>query len=182
MNERQQILAHFARLLNYPDRDYRDVLHRTQRALADVCPAAAAEIEPLRALAATAEPAALEELFTAVFDLQPCCCPYVGYQLCGESRERTLFLLRLREIYRQHLFDEEGELPDHLAVMLRFLAGRDTGHGEIARDALLPALEKMTKVLGDAPQHPYGALLGALQAYLGQEFAGAPSARKEVAP
>jgi nitrate reductase molybdenum cofactor assembly chaperone NarJ/NarW len=40
-------------------------------------------------------PRRLEELFTATFDLQPVCHPYVGYQLCGESQQRTLFLMQV---------------------------------------------------------------------------------------
>lgn len=109
----------------------------------------------------------IEELFTSAFDLQAISFPYVGYQLCGESQARTLFLLKLQELYKEQSFSSEGELPDHLSVMLRFIASIDdpTGNAEIISDGLLPALEKIIQGI-ETSEHPYRQLLCALQIYL----------------
>jgi nitrate reductase molybdenum cofactor assembly chaperone NarJ/NarW len=106
----------------------------------------------------------LEELYTATFDLQPLCYPYVGYQLFGEEFRRGLFMARLKEQYRLALFDSGKELPDHICVILRFLAGRETGEFEqvLVADGLVPALGKI--VSGAAEKKKEHAYLLPVQA------------------
>lgn len=183
MNRQDQILSLYARLLSYPDQNYPAGIAQCQRLVGEIHPRAAAQLEPLDILAVQGFLRGLEELYTRTFDMQPCCCPYVGYQLCGESRGRTLFLLKLKELYLEHAFEENGELPDHLSVMLRFLAlpGVEQEAEVIVGDGVLPALEKMIASFEDEPQHPYGALLCSLQDFLAQEFPSAAAGRKEVA-
>ena len=100
----------------------------------------------------------LEEVYTDTFDLNAACYPYVGYHLFGESYQRSLFMLGLNERYRAHGFVVSGELPDCLAVLLRFLAVCDDAvlSGEIVHEALLPALEHMdpwgTKTIVPSPE------------------------------
>ncbi len=112
----------------------------------------------------------IEELFTSAFDLQAISFPYVGYQLCGESQARTLFLMKLQELYKERNFSSEGELPDHLSIMLRFIGSIDdpTGNAEIICDGLLPALEKIIQGI-ETLDHPYRQLLSALQTYLANQ-------------
>jgi nitrate reductase delta subunit len=115
------------------------------------------------------QPARVEEIFTATFDLQPACHPYVGYQLCGESQQRTMFLIKLQQLYQQHGFAARSELPDHLSTMLRFIslvADRNCRQ-ELISDGLLPALEKLLQGL-DNGEHPYVELLRALQGFLAE--------------
>ncbi len=54
-------------------------------------------------------------------------------------------MLSLNERYRAHGYPVDGELPDHLVVLLRFLAVCDDPAlaGELVREAFLPALEHM---------------------------------------
>ena len=88
----------------------------------------------------------VEEIYSATFDLDAACHPYVGYHLFGESYKRSVFLLELKDRYRAQGFNfPENELPDHLAVLLRFLTITDdvTLAGEIIHEGLLPALERM---------------------------------------
>src|SRR5690554_3082449 len=62
----------------------------------------------------------LEELYAATFDLKPVCYPYVGYQLFGDTYKRGEFLARLNARYRESGFVAQGELPDHLSLILRY--------------------------------------------------------------
>jgi nitrate reductase molybdenum cofactor assembly chaperone NarJ/NarW len=163
----QTICRHFAALLSYPDRKVSQVAAACAELLRTSYPQA---VEPLRgfiAFLAAQEAAQVEELFTATFDLQPACHPYVGYQLCGESQQRTLFLIKLQQLYQQHGFKAGTELPDHLATMLHFIGTSGDRHcrEELVSDGLLPSLEKMLQGLGDGA-HPYADLLRALQNFL----------------
>jgi len=165
----QTLCRQFADLLSYPD--------STTRKTAAACAALLRELRPEAADSLTAfvnfveaqDAARVEEIFTATFDLQPACHPYVGYQLCGESQQRTMFLIKLQQLYNQHEFAAGSELPDHLSTMLRFIgtvADRSCRQ-ELICDGLLPALEKLLQGL-DNGEHPYVELLRALQGFLAE--------------
>lgn len=100
-----------------------------------------------RAFVEETPPGRLEEIYTGTFDLDAACYPYVGYHLFGESYKRSLFMQQLKERYQAQGFMVEHELPDHLAVLLRFLATGDDPDlvHIIIQEALLPALEQMIK-------------------------------------
>lgn len=168
----QALCRQFAALFSYPDAAVRQTAAACAAQLRELESAAAAPMARFADLLVAQHPDRLEELFTATFDLQPVCHPYVGYQLCGESQQRTLFLMRLQQIYRQHGFEGDGELPDHMATLLRFVgtvADRACGM-EIIRDGLLPALDKMADGL-KGTQQPYGELIEAVQDFLTETVA-----------
>ena len=100
-----------------------------------------------------------EELYTATFDLCPACVPYVGIHLFGEENfQRGRFMAALLERYSESGFSTQGELPDHLAVLLRFAAQtNENEQRELARFCLLGPLHSMQATL--AVEHPYRALL-----------------------
>jgi nitrate reductase delta subunit len=95
----------------------------------------------------------IEEIFSATFDLNASCHPYVGYHMFGESYPRSLFMLELKERFRSQNFDHGLELPDHVGVLLRFLSacGDTEMRDEIARDAILPTLAPMSLAPESAP-------------------------------
>jgi len=163
----QIICRHFADLLSYPDGNTRQAAAACAELLRSCHPEAA---DPLIGFVnfLDAQPTArVEELFTATFDLQPACHPYVGYQLCGESQQRTMFLIKLQQLYNQYGFTAGCELPDHFGTMLRFIgtmADRDCRE-ELVSDGLLPALGKMLQGQ-DEGVHPYVELLKALRSFL----------------
>ncbi|HEX5005067.1 MAG TPA: molecular chaperone TorD family protein, partial [Gemmatimonadales bacterium] len=75
-------------------------------------------------------------------------------------------LLRLKGSYEAAgLPLEDGELPDHLAVMLAFAALAPPGHGEALLAHHLPAIELLRLALHDAGS-PYAHVLDALAAHL----------------
>ena len=167
----RRICGHFAKLLGYPGEDLVGEANACAALLGDGHPAFASA-ERFAAFAEGEKPFRMEEIYTATFDLQPLCFPYVGYQIFGESQQRTLFLIRLQELYRRHGFTSGPELPDHLAEILRFLAqyGEEDLYRETIIDGVLPALDKLLSGF-DPAGHPYRELLTALQAFLTQETA-----------
>ena len=167
MATHQTLCRHFAGLLDYPDVATQQSAEACLLLLRDARPEAVAPLERFIGFLAAEPPRRIEETFTATFDLQPLCHPYVGYQLCGETQKRALFLMQLQQIYKRHGFTVTGELPDHLATILRFLATIDESacRDEILHDGLIPALEKILASL-DEKNHPYAALLGALRLFL----------------
>ena len=109
---------------------------------------AAARLQRFQALAEETSMTRLEEIYTTTFDLDAACHPYVGYHLFGESYKRSVFLVELKERYRQFGFVfSDTELPDRLSVLLKFLSlsMEEESRQEIIAEGLLPALEKMSK-------------------------------------
>jgi nitrate reductase assembly molybdenum cofactor insertion protein NarJ len=132
--------------------------------------------------AAAASLGELQEAYTLAFDLdslsesEPTCYPYVGHHLFEENHKRSAFILGLLERYREQGFaSDTGDLPDHLVIVLRFLARCDDDElvAETIDEALLPALARMLGTVGsDEPvngrqryQQVLNALALALQAH-----------------
>ncbi len=102
LQARKEICCRFAMLLSYPDAEVQAVTSDCQRLLHQYCPDSASQLQSfVDYLAATDLPRS-EELFTATFDLQPLCHPYVGYQLCGENEKRAMFLMQMQQLYRRN--------------------------------------------------------------------------------
>lgn len=164
---RREMLAGFARLFEYPGDGLVEAAEETARALACTVPEAEPPARRFRDFLADAPRSRAEEVYTAAFDLQAACSPYVGWHLLGEGYKRRIFLARLKEIYRLHGFSCGLELPDHIAVLLRFLAsGPDEEEARVIfEDGLAPAVEKMAPAFGDS-DNPYRELLRALALWL----------------
>lgn len=190
----RRLLQRFADLLEYPRPGLVEVARECEGLAPLVAPSpvsgeggagdAAALLQAFRTYSETAPLGRLEELYSSTFDLGATCHPYVGYHLLGESYKRSVFLLELKACYRAQGFEvPENELPDHLAVMLRFLAANDdsTLAAELVHEALLPAIDRMTgRVKSEGydeerasmplespkPDHPYRQVLEALQLVL----------------
>jgi nitrate reductase delta subunit len=111
----------------------------------------------------------IKELYTRTFDLETVCYPYVGYQLFGDGNHRGMFLARLKEHYEICDFSSGNKLPDHLGVMLRFLARDDDKEEreELLSLCILPALRKMVQGFSDEG-NPYRKLLKAILLLLGE--------------
>jgi nitrate reductase delta subunit len=102
-----------------------------------------------------------EELHTRTLDLSPLFAPYVGYITWGENYHRGAFLAAMTRAEAQFGIDSEGELPDHLDPVLRYLGRAAEPLPELV-EVLGPAVAKMHKALKKAePGNPYVHLLGA---------------------
>ncbi len=105
-----------------------------------------------------------EELHAATFDLSRQCVPYVSIHLFGEENfKRGAFMAALNARYVAIGFSAGGELPDHLAVLLRFLgeAADEAERHELVLHALFGPVERMMASL--PPTNPYHHLVGAIQ-------------------
>ena len=168
----QQICQQFSALLSYPDAAVQTTAAACQKLLQQHFPEVAPQLQSFITALAETDQARIEEIFTSTFDLQPLCHPFVGYQLCGESQQRTMFLMKLQEIYRQHDYSAGSELPDHISEMLRFIGRIDDQvcRDELIIDGLLPALEKIIAAI-ENDDHPYKGLLKTLQSFLTESSA-----------
>ncbi len=165
------LLSLFADLLKYPSADTKQQAVQCLEQLQSIHPSA---VEMMQKFTNAFEKFSLDqmqEIFTTTFDMQPVCYPYVGFHLYGESYKRGAFMAQLNEAYRGFDYSSEQELPDNLAVILRFLSlDADNFSGEFCQallnDGVQPALEKMLKVFAENSEHPYFGLLSALRLFL----------------
>ena len=155
---RALVLA-FAELLSYPYSPIDGDVRACEELARSESEEAAALLGRFRAFAEATPLGELQEAYTLAFDLdslsesEPTCYPYVGHHLFAENHKRSAFILGLLERYRAHGFDgDAGDLPDHLVVLLRFVAMCDDEElvAETVDEALLPALARMRGTIGDA--------------------------------
>lgn len=163
----------FASLLEYPTPDTRPQAEECLAQLRKSQPEAAASLAIFSSAQATLTLAQMQELYTITFDMQPVCYPYLGYQLFGESYKRGAFMAQLNQAYHAFGYSAGQELPDHLAVTLRFL-GLDAANRQadfcqaLLAEGLLPALRKMLQTFNKQSESPYFGLLSALHLFLAQ--------------
>ncbi len=155
MTSQTRILELFADLLDYPrpDLDIPAAARECRALVVEESPDAAAMLDEFIGFAERTPRDTIEEIFSATFDLNASCHPYVGYHMFGESYPRSLFMLELKERFRGQNFDPGIELPDHIGVLLRFasVCNDDALRDEVIRDAVLPTLGPMTLAPESAP-------------------------------
>lgn len=156
--------------LDYPSRGLAERCAQLELELASVRPEAAKAFEPFREAVRSRPLPELEELYAATFDVNPACCLYVGYHVFGESYKRGSFMAGLNAWFRERGFEPGHELPDHLPVLLRFLArGHDPERASLILErAVLPALDVVCRRFGGT-SNVYGAVLRAARLALEPE-------------
>jgi nitrate reductase delta subunit len=171
-------LSAIAGLLEYPAGD--GVLARAVRCraqLAETAPEAAAELAPFVVWLANASVETLEEIYTRMFYVSPVCVPYVGVHLFGEEGfQRGALMARLLEAFDARGFDAGDELPDHVAVLLRFAELLDPEElDDLVEYCLRGPVDRMAARLATTT-NPYRHALGALHRLVQSRGAeGAPS-------
>ncbi len=185
----RRMLGLLADITDYPTANLLETVRECEALLSTKSPDAAAPLGRFRAFVEATPPGRLEEIYTGTFDLDAACHPYVGYHLLGESYKRSVFLLELKERYRtQGYIANDKDLPDRLSILLRFLSMSDDMSltQEIISEAMLPALDKMTKKEeGEEVDKPRGVrqayqdVLLTLQVLL-QQLQFAPAREKEA--
>ena len=177
------VLRQLAAVLAYPGPDLAARAAECAEALAAEHEAAAARLGRFALLALGAGHAALEEAYTAAFDLAPVASPYVGDQLFGASAERSHLLAGLQELRRAAGLAPAPELPDHVTEVLRLAAAPIPAEvrEDLVRDGLAPALEKMLAALL-AARNPWADVVAAAIEVLAPRAAAVPAGALEVSP
>lgn len=113
-----------------------------------------------------------EELYTATFDVNPRCVPYLSIHLFGEENfKRGEFMAALHRQYEMRGFDPGRELPDHIGVLLRYAAIlEEPERRELVEFCILGPLGKLLASLDGA--HPYRPLLVAADEALRTNYPG----------
>lgn len=175
----QKSLGLFADILDYPGVELLERVRIAEKAVSGESPEASSLLVNFRTAIEAFSPERVEEVYTAIFDLNATCHPYVGYQLFGETYKRSVFLVELKEHYRTHSFTApDNELADRLSVMLRFVSGCSDQElvADIIEFGFAPSLAKMTgkseptiKEPEQKEYNPYSSVLRALQVVLDVE-------------
>ncbi len=169
------LYVELARLLDYPSPDLLDRIEtcrRTVRAhheetadlldqFSDALPALDGAPSDLRGL---------EELHLRTFDVQPQCILYLSVHLFGEeSFQRAKLMVGLSESYERAGFDLGGELPDHLAVVLRSSSSLTREEWvDLAVYCLRTPIDTMVEGLVEN-RNPYRHLLMAIRSLLNED-------------
>jgi nitrate reductase delta subunit len=167
----QAILEPLATLLSYPDRETAACLDRALEACRAFSPEAAEAVAEWGGYIRETPLWEVQENYTRTFDLAPACPLDVGYYLFGEDYQRGVFMAHLREALEELGMAEEGELPDHLTVLLRWLArvhGSEL-YDEMTAECVVPVVQRMIALLADGT-NPYRRLLQAVARVLEQEL------------
>lgn len=142
----RETLAALAPLFEYPGGGFDETLEAA--ACAAVRPAGAARaLARFRGEAETCGIEALQDRYTRTFDLGPTCAPYLGVHLFGpESAKRGRLMAELAVIFHRGGLERRGELPDHVALVLRFAPRFDEREwDELVEFCLAPALARMER-------------------------------------
>ncbi len=161
------LLEYFSGLLQYPDDHFPLLRSRLYDAAVHQLPAAVDDLDRFRTSTEKLPLSSVRELYTRTFDLMAVCSPYAGIHLYGEDNyKRGGLMAKLNETFTAHAFDAGNELPDHVAVLLRYSGVAPEDEVEELREYLLRGpVESMVTILSKT-QNPYAPLLAALQTAL----------------
>ncbi|XVU21487.1 nitrate reductase molybdenum cofactor assembly chaperone [Actinoplanes sp. CA-054009] len=110
-------------LLGYPDPVLRDRLDLLSSVASTLEPKVGAPLLRFIEHARVTPPVQLAADYVATFDQRKRCCLYLTYYAYGDTRNRGMALLRLKQAYAADgLILGDDELSDHLSVVLEYAA------------------------------------------------------------
>jgi nitrate reductase delta subunit len=152
-------------LLGYPDEELLVRLDLLGRIASGLPAPVGVPLGRFVAHAAATPPRELAEDYVATFDHRKRSCPYLTYCHHGDTRKRGMALLTLKQAYAAAgLLLDDGELPDHLAVLLEF-ASMDPLAGERLLVDHRAGLELLRLALRDGGS-PWAGVLDSVSATL----------------
>ncbi len=144
----QRLFRKFSLLFEYPTevhlRDIEEMEHLTKT----LCPKAHKYLQQFKNSVVKLNITQLQEFYSDLIDMSPGFHPYLAAHLVGESYKRSLFLIKLRELFRNHGYNPpNNELSDHIVILLEFIS--NTADKDVVRsllaDLILPALHLITE-------------------------------------
>jgi nitrate reductase delta subunit len=152
-------------LVGYPDEQLLGRLDLLTRVSDTLGEAVGAPLRRFLRHLRTTPPGQLAADYVATFDHKKRCCLFLTYYAHGDTRNRGMALLSLKQTYAadgMRLVDDE--LPDHLAVVLEYAAARP-GRGRTLLLEHRAGLELLRLALRDAGS-PWADLLDSVSATL----------------
>jgi nitrate reductase delta subunit len=175
----RRALRALAALLHYPDAQLRAALPEIAEALAHedaLSRSRSAELVALARRIAAADPYDAEADYVDTFDRGRATSLQVFEHVHGDSRERGAALVDLRTMYEQAgLRLADGEMPDHLPVILQFAS---TQPERTAREFMGEVLHVLASIFSAlvARQSPYASVLAAVIELAGGKAEAVPVA------
>lgn len=166
-----EVYRALADCLAYPDPVAAGLVAAARDQLRDDYPGAAAHLEDFLAKTGGWPIEKQQEAYTRAFDISPQCVPYLSVFLFGEeSYKRAELMTGLKGVYERVGLDCAPELPDHIAVVLRFSAAFDPEEWVELMGWCVPGpLKAMVAGLKKA-SNPYLHVLLALRSVLKTQF------------
>ena len=144
-----EILSAYGKILKYPDEEYQEHVREWFEALDDY-PEIRSHVQTFIQHVENASLGKLEELFVKTFEMNKKRPLEIGWHLYGEEYKRGQFLVKMRDLLREHGIQENGELPDHLTYCLTVLPGLDTADTEgFVRKYMHPAIDSIIEGFGE---------------------------------
>ncbi|HLN90403.1 MAG TPA: nitrate reductase molybdenum cofactor assembly chaperone [Patescibacteria group bacterium] len=118
-------------------------------------------LEPFGRFVQTSTLARLQEEYVATFDFNPAVALYLGHHLFGDNRKKGAYLIRLKQEFGRHGFTPPGnELPDHLPLVLGFLAylagnAEDGVRRSFISECVLPGVERLGASFSGRAESPW---------------------------
>jgi nitrate reductase molybdenum cofactor assembly chaperone NarJ/NarW len=138
-------------LLGYPDAAFAARLPLVHQAVSTLPEPVAA---PLRRFLDHVDGTSFTDLavdYVDTFDNRKRCCLFLTYYQHGDTRNRGVALLKLKQTYKRGAMTlVDDELPDHLAVLLEFVASGDVEFGRALLGEHRVGLELLRFALTDA--------------------------------
>ena len=124
-------------------------------------------LEPFGRFVESSALARIQEEYVATFDFNPAVALYLGHHLFGDNREKGAYLIRLKQEFGRHGYTPSGnELPDHLPLVLGFLAYLARNAGDEVRrsfisEGVLPGVERLGAAFSGRRDSPWKAVVEA---------------------
>ncbi|MCA8927843.1 MAG: nitrate reductase molybdenum cofactor assembly chaperone [Alphaproteobacteria bacterium] len=165
MTVQDRTLKALSLALSYPSREWQQAMPEIAAVVAAdrrLRPGVRAGLARLFDELATRDLYDLEERFVLLFDRSRTLSLNLFEHVHGESRERGGAMVSLLETYRDAGFEPTtSELPDHLPVLLEFLATRSPAEAQVVLQDAGPILAALDQRL-TRRQSPYAAVFAAL--------------------
>jgi nitrate reductase delta subunit len=165
----EEILKIYKKFFLYPDGDMEGSALKLSELLKGIDLLAYEDFMEFRKAIIPGDIDTLREIYTITFDLNPSCPPYLGNYLFEDSYKKGDFMAGLRRVYKDNNFEYDGkELPDHLAIVLDFIAFKGIQDQEvriIIDEAMFFSLKKMEERFKSV-NNSYKFLIKSLKGFL----------------